>query len=40
LPGDPVEIAGSSQQLGPPDGDYYDWAVPWDAWAAKSALHN
>lgn len=40
LPGDPVEITGSSQQLGPEDGDYYDWAIPWDAWLAKSALRS
>jgi lipoprotein-anchoring transpeptidase ErfK/SrfK len=38
LPGDPVEIVGSTQQLGPADGDYYDWTIPWDAWTAKSAL--
>ncbi|HEX2296906.1 MAG TPA: Ig-like domain-containing protein [Pseudonocardiaceae bacterium] len=38
LPGDPVEIVGSSQQLGSADGDYYDWTVPWEAWLAKSAL--
>jgi lipoprotein-anchoring transpeptidase ErfK/SrfK len=38
LTGDPVEIEGSSQQLGPRDGDYYDWAIPWDRWLAKSAL--
>lgn len=37
LTGDPVEITGSTQQLGPEDGDYYDWAVPWDQWLAKSA---
>ncbi|MFC0549215.1 L,D-transpeptidase [Kutzneria chonburiensis] len=40
LPGDPVEITGSTQQLGPKDGDYYDWAVSWDQWLAKSALHG
>jgi lipoprotein-anchoring transpeptidase ErfK/SrfK len=37
LPGDPVEITGSSQELGAQDGDYYDWTIPWDAWVAKSA---
>ncbi|TDV46871.1 L,D-transpeptidase [Actinophytocola oryzae] len=37
MTGDPVEIAGSTNQLGPEDGDYYDWAVPWDQWLAKSA---
>lgn len=40
LPGDPVEITGSSQQLGTDDGDYFDWTVPWDAWVTKSALHS
>ncbi len=40
LPGDPVEITGSTQQLGPEDGDYYDWAVGWDQWVAKSALRG
>ncbi|GAA0650231.1 Ig-like domain-containing protein [Kutzneria viridogrisea] len=39
IPGDPVEISGSTEQLGPEDGDFYDWAVPWDQWQAKSALH-
>lgn len=38
LPGDPVEIVGSTQHLGPGDGNYYDWTVPWQAWTAKSAL--
>jgi lipoprotein-anchoring transpeptidase ErfK/SrfK len=38
LPGDPVEITGSSRQLGSRDGDYYDWTVPWSAWTAQSAL--
>jgi hypothetical protein len=33
-----VEIVGSTEQLGPEDGDYYDWAVPWDQWLAKSAV--
>ncbi|WP_026425159.1 L,D-transpeptidase [Actinokineospora inagensis] len=35
--GDPVEITGSTQQLGPADGDYYDWALTWAQWTAKSA---
>lgn len=38
LPGDPVEITGSSRQLGPADGDYYDWTIPWSAWTARSSL--
>jgi lipoprotein-anchoring transpeptidase ErfK/SrfK len=38
LIGDPVEITGSTKQLDPADGDYYDWAVPWNQWAGMSAL--
>jgi lipoprotein-anchoring transpeptidase ErfK/SrfK len=37
MTGDPVEIIGSTEQLGAEDGDYYDWAVPWDQWLAKTA---
>jgi len=37
MTGDPVEITGSTNQLGPKDGDYYDWALTWDQWLAKSA---
>jgi lipoprotein-anchoring transpeptidase ErfK/SrfK len=37
MTGDPVEIVGSTNQLGPEDGDYYDWAISWDQWVAKSA---
>lgn len=40
ITGDPVEVTGSSQQLGKADGNYYDWTVPWDEWTAKSALHS
>ena len=40
IPGDPVEITGSTQQLGAKDGDYYDWTLSWDQWLAKSALHS
>jgi len=36
--GDPVEITGSSRQLGARDGDYHDWAIPWDEWRTRSAL--
>ncbi|WP_307849404.1 L,D-transpeptidase [Qaidamihabitans albus] len=36
--GDPVEIEGSTQQLGPQDGDYHDWTYSWEEWTAKSAL--
>ncbi len=37
LPGDPVEITGSNQQLSAVDGDYYDWAITWDKWKSMSA---
>jgi lipoprotein-anchoring transpeptidase ErfK/SrfK len=40
LPGDPVEITGSSYQLGSQDGNYFDWTVPWDVWVTKSAMHH
>jgi lipoprotein-anchoring transpeptidase ErfK/SrfK len=38
LPGDPVEIIGTSRQLTSVDGDYYDWTIPWDIWTGKSAV--
>jgi lipoprotein-anchoring transpeptidase ErfK/SrfK len=38
LTGDPVEIEGSSQRLGPKDGAYHDWTYSWDEWTEKSAL--
>jgi lipoprotein-anchoring transpeptidase ErfK/SrfK len=38
LTGDPVEIVGTNQQLSAKDGDYYDWAIAWDQWQAKSAI--
>ena len=38
LPGDPVEVTGSSVQLGASDGDYYDWTLTWAQWQAASAL--
>jgi lipoprotein-anchoring transpeptidase ErfK/SrfK len=37
LTGDPVEITGSTNQLDPSDGDYYDWAIPWAKWVGMSA---
>ncbi|RZQ64472.1 L,D-transpeptidase [Amycolatopsis suaedae] len=40
LTGDPVEIEGSTQKLGPKDGDYHDWTYSWDEWLAKSALNR
>ncbi|MDQ3456386.1 MAG: Ig-like domain-containing protein [Actinomycetota bacterium] len=36
--GDVVEVVGTSVPLGPADGDIYDWAIPWEQWAAGSAL--
>lgn len=38
LPGDPVEIVGTSRPLTSRDGDYYDWTIPWEEWRAQSAL--
>jgi len=37
MTGDPVEVVGSTEALGAADGDYYDWALTWDQWLAKSA---
>jgi lipoprotein-anchoring transpeptidase ErfK/SrfK len=36
--GDPVEITGTTVQLGPEDGEIYIWALPWDQWLTYSAL--
>lgn len=36
IPGDVVEIRGSS--AGTLRSDIYDWTIPWDEWAAGSAL--
>ncbi|MGY1814743.1 L,D-transpeptidase [Blastococcus sp. SYSU D00820] len=39
LPGDIVEIRNSvGPDLGPADGDIYDWTIPWEQWQAGSAL--
>jgi lipoprotein-anchoring transpeptidase ErfK/SrfK len=38
LPGDPVEISGSTQQLSAKDGDYSDWTYSWADWTKLSAL--
>ena len=32
--GDPVEVTGTSVPLSADDGDIYDWAIPYDQWAA------
>ncbi len=36
--GDPVEVTNSPVPLTLADGDIADWTVPWDRWAAMSAL--
>ncbi|MEV6446140.1 Ig-like domain-containing protein [Amycolatopsis sp. NPDC051716] len=38
LPGDPVEITGSTQTLSAKDGDYSDWTYDWASWQKLSAL--
>ncbi|WP_037294426.1 L,D-transpeptidase [Saccharomonospora azurea] len=38
LPGDPVEITGSSEQLSERDGLYHDWIYSWEEWQSFSAL--
>jgi lipoprotein-anchoring transpeptidase ErfK/SrfK len=36
--GDPVEVSGTSVQLGPADGEIYIWAMPFDEFKSLSAL--
>lgn len=36
--GDPVEVTGTPVQLGPKDGDIWDWTLSWPQWKALSAL--
>jgi lipoprotein-anchoring transpeptidase ErfK/SrfK len=36
--GDPVEVTGSSVPMSATQFDYFDWAITWDKWQAKSAL--
>jgi len=38
LYGDPVEVTGTPVQLGPQDGDLWDWTLSWDQWSRLSAL--
>ena len=38
LYGDPVEVTGTSTQLGPSDGDIFDWTYDYDTWVSFSAL--
>ena len=37
LYGDPVEVTGTTPQLGPSDGDIFDWTYPYDTWKTFSA---
>ncbi len=37
IPGDPVNVVGSSVALSEEDRTYYDWTLDWNAWLAKSA---
>ena len=39
LPGDPVEIQGSTQELSSTDGDYSDWTYSWADWTKLSELN-
>jgi hypothetical protein len=38
IAGDPVNVTGSSIPLSEEDRTYYDWALDWSAWVAKSAV--
>jgi len=38
--GDPVEVTGTAVELGPSDGDIFDWAVSWDTWVSLSGKNN
>ncbi len=38
LYGDPVEVTGTSPQLGPSDGDVYDWTYDYPTWRSLSAI--
>ena len=37
--GDPVEVTGTSVPLSADDGDIYDWAIPYDQWAAMNTTN-
>jgi lipoprotein-anchoring transpeptidase ErfK/SrfK len=37
LMGDPVEVTGTSIQLGASDGDIFDWTYSWDQWQNMAA---
>jgi lipoprotein-anchoring transpeptidase ErfK/SrfK len=38
IPGDPVNVTGSTIPLSEADRTYYDWSLDWSAWVAKSAV--
>ncbi|HEX6341610.1 L,D-transpeptidase [Umezawaea sp.] len=37
IPGDPVNVVGSSVALSEEDRTYFDWTLDWNAWLAKGA---
>lgn len=37
--GDVVEVVNGVGELGPSDGDIYDWSIPWETWVQGSALN-
>ncbi|MDQ3734116.1 MAG: Ig-like domain-containing protein [Actinomycetota bacterium] len=37
--GDVVEVVNGVGDLGPSDGDIYDWSIPWETWVQGSALN-
>ena len=37
--GDVVEVVNGGGDLGPSDGDIYDWSIPWETWLQGSALN-
>lgn len=38
--GDPVEITGTTMDLGPSDGDIFDWSYSWSEWKNLEAATN
>ncbi len=37
--GDVVEVVNGGGEIGPADGDIYDWSIPWETWVQGSALN-
>lgn len=37
--GDVVEVLNGVGEIGPADGDIYDWSIPWETWVQGSALN-